>query len=228
MLSDPGDIPDLNHCPKSNDEGGELGPPATVSTDTMENEESLSFVESSSIWKYIYSRETYKKMRLKPHFNPLKEHEEKFREGMAIGLMISFSDLMKDISKLQDSSDITAVQRHLKNLAEFKSHGFDVDKVEADLTQILSTIQRAEELRKEYGHIESKISDSVGKDKLADEELIQLRQIIRESEKKIGETILNKENMKKALSAMQSERDAVAENLQCVRVEFETLVGSFR
>lgn len=49
LLSNPGDLPDLNLSAESNDKGGEPGPPAIVSTNTMENEESLPFIEFSSI-----------------------------------------------------------------------------------------------------------------------------------------------------------------------------------
>ncbi|KAK1376508.1 hypothetical protein POM88_032701 [Heracleum sosnowskyi] len=224
----PRDIPDLNQCPESNDEGGELGPPAIVSTLTMENKESFPFVKRSPVWETISSIETYKKMRMKPHFHPLKKHEEKAREGLALSLMVTFFNLVEDISKLQSSSDITEIESCLKSLSEYKPHGFEVDKVEAVLTQLLLKKQMAEELRKEYEHIGSKISNSVDEGKLKDEEISQLRQKIREIEKELGEAILKKENREKALSALQSERDAVAENLESVGVEFETIAASLK
>lgn len=219
---------DLNLCPDSNDKGGESGPPAIVSVDTTEDEESplLPFVKRSQAWESICSTATYRKMPQKPHFRPLKEYAVEFREGMAMGLVVSFDYVVENTSKLQFSSDITAIEGGLKKLAKFKSHGFDVDKVEAGLTQLLLAKQRAEELRKKYEHIESKILSSVDEGKRDEEEISQLSQHVREMEKKLGEAELKKENREKALSALQSERVAVAEKLQSIRVEFENTVGS--
>lgn len=224
-ISDPGNF-DLNLCADSNDKGGESGPPAIVSMNTTEDEENLPFVKSSLAWECICSTATYKKMPQKPHFRPLKEHQVQLREGMAMGLVVNFDSVVKNASKLQFSSDITAIEGGLKNLANFKSHGFDVDKVEAGLTQLLLAKQRAEELRKEYERIESNILSSVDEGKRDEEEISQLRQDIREMVKKLGEAELKKENREAALSALQSERVAVAEKLQSIRVEFENTVAS--
>lgn len=85
MLSNLGDLLDLNQRAESNDIGDELGLAAFVSIDSMENEETLEFVKSSRLWKNIYSMKTYKMMTLKPHFHPLNEHINGTYLGSAIG-----------------------------------------------------------------------------------------------------------------------------------------------
>lgn len=227
MSSDPGDLPvkNLNQCAESNDKGGELGTPAIASIDTVEREESLPFVKRSLLWKYIDSMETFKKMTQKPHFSPLYEHMEETREGLALAHMVNFSNLVEDTSKLKFSSDIAVIERGLKNLAEFKSHGFDIEKVEACLTQLLLKKQRAEELQKEYNNIRSEMKNSVNEGQL-DAEISQLHQKFREIEKKLEEAKLKKETRDKALSALQSKGDVVAKNVESLEVEFESIVDS--
>lgn len=135
-----------------NDKGCELGTPATVSIDTMKNE-SVPFVKCSPLWKNIDSMELYKTQ--KPHFSPLVKCREETREGLAVGVLVKFSNLVENTSKLQFSSEIAIIERSLETLAEFESHGFDVEKVQGCLTRLLSKKKRADELQKEYEDIQS-------------------------------------------------------------------------
>ena len=133
-----------------NEDGGDLGTAAIVSTDSMENEESILFVKNSPLWKSICSSKAYRKMKCKPHFHPLKEQEEVIREGSAIGLVVNCINLMEGASKLYSSCDITSIETILKTLDIFKPHGFDVDKVKAALTQLKLKKQKLEDLQKDY------------------------------------------------------------------------------
>ncbi|XP_074326210.1 uncharacterized protein LOC141664202 isoform X4 [Apium graveolens] len=234
----PRDIPDLNQCDELNDEGGEVGTAAIVSTDSMENEdggdvgtaalvrtdsteneEDIPFVKRSTLWESICSGKAYMKMKRKPHFQPLEEQEEVLREGSAIGLVVSFNNLVESASKLQPSSDISAIESILKTLDTFKPHGFDVDRVEEALAQLKLKKQKLEDLQKDYMEKESKILKIVEEGKLGDEEISQLRQ-------KLSEAELKKENREKTSSALLSERAADAENIQSMNAEYEKIVGS--
>ncbi|XP_063943928.1 DUF724 domain-containing protein 1 isoform X2 [Daucus carota subsp. sativus] len=215
----------LIQCAESNNKGGELGPPATSRTDAMGNEVTLPFVKRSPVWKYIDSLETYKKMAQKPHFSPLYRNVEENHEGLAISLMVNFHNLVENTSKLRFSSDIAVIERGLEALAKFKSHGFDVENVQACLTQLLLKKQKAEELQKECDDTRSKISNSSHKGEL-DEEISRLCQKLKEIEKELSQAKLKKENRDTDSSALQSRMHAVAENIKSIQVEFESIVGS--
>lgn len=225
MLSGPGDlaIKNLNGCAESHEKGWELGTPAIISIDTMENQ-SLPFVKRSPLWKVVDSMELFKKTQ-KPHFSPLINYTEEIREGLAIGTMVNFSNLVENTSKLQFSCDITIIERSLETLAEFESHGIDVEKVRACLTQLLSKKRTASELEKEYYNIESEINNSLDEGKL-DEEINQLNQKVKEIQKKLAEAKLAKEMREKTTSALQTRRDVVKESVQSLEAEFESMVGS--
>lgn len=207
---------------ESNDKGCELGTPAIVGIDSMEND-SLPFVKCSPLWKNIDSMELYKTQ--KPHFSPLVKSREEIREGLAIGVLVNFSNLVENTSKLQFSSDIAIIERSLETLPEFESHGFDVKKVRSCLTQLLSKKKQAEELQKEYEDIRNELSNSEYEGEL-DEEINQLYQKFREIEKKLVEAKLKKETREKTLSALQSRRDVVAKTVQSLEAEFINVAGS--
>ena len=109
----------------------------------------------------------------------------------------------------------------MKFLDEYKSHGFDVEKVQASLNQLLLKKQQADEFQREYEDIRSKIANSVDNGEL-DEEISQLCQEFRETEKKLSEAKQKSE----ALAALQSKQDTLAENVKILQAEFESLVGS--
>ncbi|MCI15772.1 hypothetical protein A2U01_0036910, partial [Trifolium medium] len=223
--SDPGDLPikNVNACAESDDKGHELGTPAIVSTDTIENK-SLPFVKCSPLWKNIESMEIYKTQ--KPHFSPLVNCKEVSREGLAIGMLVNFFNLVQNTSKLKFSSDIAVIERSLESLAEFESYGFNVEKIRASLTQLLSKKQRAEELEKELEDIQSVICNNsldVGK---LDEEIIELYEKFKEIERKLGEAKFEKEMREKEILALQSKRGVVRETFQSLQTEFESIVGS--
>ncbi|KAL1829561.1 hypothetical protein ACET3Z_007973 [Daucus carota] len=190
--------------------------------DSMEND-SLPFVKCSPLWKNIDSMELYKTQ--KPHFSPLVKSREEIREGLAIGVLVNFSNLVENTSKLQFSSDIAIIERSLETLPEFESHGFDVKKVRSCLTQLLSKKKQAEELQKEYEDIRNELSNSEYEGEL-DEEINQLYQKFREIEKKLVEAKLKKETREKTLSALQSRRDVVAKTVQSLEAEFINVAGS--
>uniref|UniRef100_A0A166EA72 Uncharacterized protein n=1 Tax=Daucus carota subsp. sativus TaxID=79200 RepID=A0A166EA72_DAUCS len=139
--------------------------------------------------------------------------------------MVNFHNLVENTSKLRFSSDIAVIERGLEALAKFKSHGFDVENVQACLTQLLLKKQKAEELQKECDDTRSKISNSSHKGEL-DEEISRLCQKLKEIEKELSQAKLKKENRDTDSSALQSRMHAVAENIKSIQVEFESIVGS--
>ncbi|KAL8113235.1 hypothetical protein AgCh_020527 [Apium graveolens] len=221
----PGDlaIKNLNGCAESNEKACELGTPGIISINTAENQ-SLPFVKRSPLWKVVDSMELFKTTQ-RPHFSPLVNCTEETREGLAIGTMVNFSNLVENTSKLQFSCDMTIIERSLETLAEFESHGIDVEKIRSCLTQLLSKKQTASELQKEYDNIESEICNSLDEGKF-DEEINQLNQQIEEIQKKLAEAKMAKEMREKTTSALRTRRDVVGESVQNLEAEFKSTVGS--
>lgn len=228
MSSDPGDLPveSLSRV-DSNDKGGELETPyASVCFNNVENHQSLPFLKCSPLWKIIESMEIFKKTAKKPHFSPLIKCKEESREGLAIGHMVNFCNLVEDISKLQFSHPITVIESKLGILAELESHGFDVETVQACLTQLLAKKQREAELQKEYQDIGNTIASSVEEISKAEKEIAKLNKRIREVSAKLDETVSKKKMKESEISTLQSKRDVVGNNLRTLQIDSENIVGA--
>lgn len=222
LSSYPGDLP-----VKSLSRAYEIETPsASVCVDSVENNQSLPFLKSSPLWKNIESMEIFKKTAKKPHFSPLVKCKEETREGLAIGHMITFSNLVENISKLQFHHPMTVIQSKLETLAELESHGFNVETVQACLIQLLSKKQTEDELQKEYEDIKKKISYSVEEVSKADEEIAKLNKKIRELRAELDDTVSRKEMKESVISTLQSKQDVVAKNLRRLQTDFENVVGA--
>ncbi|XP_017241166.1 DUF724 domain-containing protein 6 isoform X2 [Daucus carota subsp. sativus] len=214
----------LSHA-DSTDNGGEIRT-ISVCAENEENSQSLPFPKCSPLWKYIESMEIFKKTTKKPHFSPLVKCEEEIREGLAIGHVVNFSNLVENMSKIQFRHPITVIERKLGILADLKAHGFDVETVEARLAQLLSKKQREGELQKEYQDIEQKILNSAEEMSKADEEIAKLKKEIRELQAKLDDTISRKEIKENVIPTLQSKRNVVRENLGRLQTDFENILGA--
>ncbi|XP_074340154.1 DUF724 domain-containing protein 6-like isoform X2 [Apium graveolens] len=224
LSSAPGDLPVkfFNQA----DKNGELGTPASVSIDNMENNQSLPFIKRSPLWKAIESMEIYKRLAQRPHFSPLVKLNEETREGLAIAHMVNFSNLAEKITKLKFSDPITVIERNMETLAELETNGFNVERIRAILTHLLSMKQKGEELQKEYQDIEYKISDSLNEIERVDEEIIRLNQKMEELVAKLGDVVSRKEMKDRVHSTLKSEQDVVSQRVKGLQLEFQNIAGS--
>lgn len=101
----------------------------------------LPFEKSSSMWDSIESMEAFDVLPQQPHFHPLLQYRKDFREGMAIGLMVTFSNVVSSIDKLEISDPPHKFDGILKTLVQLEAHGFDVQCIR---TRVLELLRRKE------------------------------------------------------------------------------------
>ncbi|KAI3805800.1 hypothetical protein L1987_21686 [Smallanthus sonchifolius] len=88
----------------------------------------------------------------KPHFSPLKEKKADYREGLAIAHMVTFGNLVQNLSGLQPNDPVDIINSSLETLHDLETHGFDVGPIRGRLTKLLSLKSTAcehEDTRKE-------------------------------------------------------------------------------
>ncbi|WOK98906.1 hypothetical protein Cni_G07618 [Canna indica] len=98
---------------------------------------SLPFPKISSMWESIESMEVFKVMPQQPHFGPLEQYSMEFREGMAIGLMISFANLVSNIQQLHIDDGQATLKERLRALGPLEANGFDVKFLRSRLHELL-------------------------------------------------------------------------------------------
>ncbi|RWW03410.1 hypothetical protein GW17_00033428 [Ensete ventricosum] len=78
-----------------------------------------------------------KVMPQQPHFRPLEQYSMEFREGMAIGLMISFANLVANIQQIHIDDAQATIEGRLRALGAFEANGFDVHCLRSRLQELL-------------------------------------------------------------------------------------------
>ncbi|KAJ4886216.1 hypothetical protein Rs2_25964 [Raphanus sativus] len=99
----------------------------------------LPFVKKSPFWKILETSEVFQRAPQSPHFSPLvKESKEQFREGLAFGMMLTYSSLLESFKDLEPHVPISELNSLKASLAELEKHGFSVSAPLARINKLLS------------------------------------------------------------------------------------------
>ncbi|PIA41711.1 hypothetical protein AQUCO_02200261v1 [Aquilegia coerulea] len=101
-------------------------------------EDSLPFVKCAhSMWGIFESMKVFQLMPQYPHFRPLGEENEVLREGIAIGHMLNFANLVENICKLHIEDPKNRLENMLKALTDLEELGFAVQSIRSQLEELL-------------------------------------------------------------------------------------------
>ncbi|GMI70085.1 hypothetical protein HRI_000677800 [Hibiscus trionum] len=143
------------------------------------NDRSLPFVKRSPVWRTIESMDVFQILPQKPHFLPLAENREEFREGSAIGIMVTFASLFEKTSMLHFDEPRDTFDIILESLSDLEKHGFDVTRLRHRLNKLLSLKEGHNQHLGERQNAEREIIENTKEISKFDEE-------IEEIEKKIS------------------------------------------
>ncbi|XVF80710.1 hypothetical protein PTKIN_Ptkin15bG0097000 [Pterospermum kingtungense] len=189
----------------------------------LDDDPSLPFVKKSHVWRTIESMDVFQIVPQKPHFRPLAEIREEFREGSAIGIMISFASLFENISTLHVDAPSNTLDSILESLNDLEKHGFDVTLLQHRLNKLLSI---KEGLGLHLGDRENAQRELVENTK----ELMKFNEEMEEIEKKITQlqerqsAIKTEEETKNLkISSLKMHVDVLNELIQKASHDFEKL-----
>lgn len=190
--------------------------------DTVPDENQvMPFVKSSPIWKAIESFDIFRIMPQNPHFRPLVKCKEEYREGFAIGNMVTFSSLVEKISSLHFDDPRQVFDSILESLLDLEKYGFNVTILRGRVNELLSIKQRQAQFEGESKDAESKIVEHTHeKSKLEDEaDCIEKTLIeLKEKHSLIKAEIGAKE---RDIASLQLSVDAINESIKNARSDFE-------
>ncbi|WZY91319.1 hypothetical protein YC2023_063648 [Brassica napus] len=149
----------------------------------------LPFAKRSPIWKAVESMEVYKTAKQSPHFIPLLEKREEFREGLAVGGMVNFSSLLERVNNLQPHTPKSTLARFKECFAELEKYGFDV-------TTPISRINMLFSLTRKQVRTEDRVKDNAKKMKKEVRKRQKLEQDMKAVEFKILELQSQKADLK--------------------------------
>ncbi|RXH68381.1 hypothetical protein DVH24_030714 [Malus domestica] len=186
-------------------------------------EQGLPFVKSSPVWKTIETLEVFRLFPQNPHFRPLVECKEEYREGSAIGNMITFSSLADKISRLQFDDHQSVFDSILESLVDLENYGFNVTILRRRVNDLLSVKDKQGQFQVESTDAEQKIMEhSREKNKLVEEADYTAKKIIELQDKhaSIKSEVEAKEYV---IARLRMSFDAMNEGIQSARSDFEKL-----
>ncbi|XP_031274149.1 DUF724 domain-containing protein 10-like isoform X3 [Pistacia vera] len=183
----------------------------------------LPFVKKSPIWNTIESMEVFQIVPQNPHFHPLGETKEEYREGSAIGIMVTFAGLFEKISMLQLNDSRRTFYSTLESLVDLEKHGFDVTVLRARVNALLSVRVAQEQNVNELKDTEKKIIELTSDNTKLDKEVEETKKKISELQDKLESTESKKEIQVVEISRLQSHLDGMSERVQSAQHDFEKL-----
>lgn len=179
----------------------------------------LPFAKKSELWKVLESMEVFKAVPQRPHFSPLLEKEEEFREGDAIGTMVKFTALLEKLNNLQVDEPISSINRIDECFLKLEKHGFNVTTPRYRIAKLLSIKESQTWVLEELKAVEAKITENDNKRRKCEEDIVELqRQEVLMKEAKV--------TLDKEIAQMQSHAAVLDQKVQNVDQEFRAVVAA--
>ncbi|XP_068665187.1 DUF724 domain-containing protein 3-like isoform X2 [Aristolochia californica] len=197
------------------------------------NKTQLSFVKTCPLWELLGSMEVFKTMPQRPHFRPLDQCMKECREGLAIGYMVNFVNL---VSMAHDArfDDTFSFKNKLELLEELEQHGFRIQPLQARFEALLKLKQRHGVFESELTKIEAKVREQENELEKLDIEIIKLdmdKVVLKESIAKLREKraliISQSEIGKSKIVKWQKETQRMKKGYFDAKREFEAIVATF-
>ncbi|XP_011002741.1 PREDICTED: uncharacterized protein LOC105109662 isoform X2 [Populus euphratica] len=190
------------------------------SNDTLLENQLVPFVRKSPVWKTIESMEVFQIIPQKPHFHPLTECKEEYREGSAIGIMVTFASLFEKISSLQFDDCRSILESTLESLVDLEKHGFDITVPRCRLNELLSIKDGQGEVLNESKDAEGKLRVHTDEKRKLEEKMSDIEKKITELQEELALTKAKMEVKGLDISKMQSHADAINERIKNARDHF--------
>ncbi|KAF3322514.1 hypothetical protein FCM35_KLT13655 [Carex littledalei] len=104
----------------------------------------LPFEKTSPLWKTLETTlKAFSRIPQMPHFMKLESECKDIREGLAIGMMVTYDTLSESIQRLSIHTEATVFEEKISCLESLEENGFIVDPIR-------SRLQRLLEIKKKY------------------------------------------------------------------------------
>uniref|UniRef100_K3ZNP1 Agenet domain-containing protein n=1 Tax=Setaria italica TaxID=4555 RepID=K3ZNP1_SETIT len=142
----------------------------------------LPFMKTSSLWEQIEAMEVFRNMPQRPNFHKFQQHVPELREGMALGLMLSFANLAESIRRLSIHDEDALFKEKMKGLCLLEADGFDVRHLRSRLETLVHIRSSPAVLQGAIKDLEKKISHKVTDDRHLGAQIRVLNMTVRHLE----------------------------------------------
>ncbi|OEL37273.1 hypothetical protein BAE44_0001708 [Dichanthelium oligosanthes] len=144
--------------------------------------ENLPFTTTSPMWAQIEAMEVFRKVPQRPNFDQFQLHVPELREGMALGLMLSFANLAESIRKLSIHDEDALFEEKMKGLSLLEADGFDVRHLRSRMETLLHIRNGRPGLEGAIKDLEEKIFQKETDDRLLGTQIGVLNMTVRQLE----------------------------------------------
>ncbi|XP_031279304.1 LOW QUALITY PROTEIN: DUF724 domain-containing protein 3-like [Pistacia vera] len=184
-------------------------------------------MELSSMRKtFSESVEVLETMPQKPHFHPLKQCKEMFRDGLAFGYMITFAKVVKRTSDLQVNDPKSIFDSISETLQDIELHGFDVQPIRNRLTELQLMKDRQEQLQEVSKEFEHQILDHTHEQMKINAEFAEVVEGMKLLEEKKRKIMLLMQQNDSKITELKSDLDVCKQDIQNAQLDFESLAAA--
>ncbi|KAL8170372.1 hypothetical protein V2J09_022176 [Rumex salicifolius] len=224
-----------SHSPPIVVDSTESGGGAQVPNETIEHNDSMNiaenamktlpFTKTSPIWKVVEEMEVFQQIPQNPHFQPLYEAKEDRREGLAIGYMVIFSNLVDKIFKLGFGDPKSVIDDSLDTLPDLERHGFNVHPIRARLNELVSIISGHERAQNEFNDTKTEIEERKRQKAVFEKEIDEIENKINVLRRKRQLAVSRVETKKCEIEELETTLESVKCVFEAGREEFERIVN---
>ncbi|KAL9305776.1 DUF724 domain-containing protein 2 [Arabidopsis thaliana] len=197
----------------------------------------LPFAKKSPVWKTYESLEVFKSVSHSLHFSPLFETKQDFREGYAIGMMVTYFGLLEKFKDLEADVPVSQLNSLKDSFSELEKHGFNVTTPLSRIDKLLALKDRQLYIMEELKGFDKEMTNEFSK---AKQEFDDMEQKILEVKHKIIELQRQEAALKEQKEAEKEQKDAAWKKicqmescakdlnveLEDVEFEFETILSA--
>ncbi|CAN8241989.1 unnamed protein product [Cochlearia groenlandica] len=188
-----------------------------VGNDALVN---LRFAKKSKYWEVCESTEEFKSVPQRPHFIMLLEERDGIREWTAIGMMVTFYDLLKEVKNLKLDDSVIKLNELSVSFAELEKQGFDVVASQSRIGITMSLKDRLAKKEEEMKSFEKKIDEGEKESCRLGEEKADLKLKILELQRQEVVAEETDDAVKKEIVEMKTSVDMIHKEIEDVEFEF--------
>jgi chromosome segregation ATPase len=179
--------------------------------------------------------DAFKKVPQQPHFGPLRQFMHGLREGMALGLMVSFVDSVEAISKSSIADSIASFEEKTTTLRLLEENGFNVEFLRCSLTRLLKIKHDHISYLTEKDQLKAQLLEKTTSLSQIDEQLDKREQTIAKLEEELGRArceaqkiAKEKERGGEELSRLNAADSSVDEACAGAELQFQSILVGLR
>ncbi|ESQ39369.1 hypothetical protein EUTSA_v10001340mg [Eutrema salsugineum] len=186
----------------------------------------MPFVKHSPIWVALESMEVFKTLKQCPHFIPLLETREEFREGSAVGEIVKFSSLLERVRNLHLDTPKSTLEGLKECFFELEKYGFNVTSPILRIDMLFTLKDKQVNTEDKLKDNEKEMTEEVSKLERVEESLRDVERKILELQSQEADLKEKKDASEKKIAQMQLYGEDLDKKIQDVELEFQTIVSA--